>query len=109
MKKYYEYLPVLLLGLAVLFNVIAAEGFSTNWNVWYHVTHKLQLTMVAFAGITYKPNKINKYAFVAYISIILLNWFLRYVIGYVGGYEVTAIAFIISIFIVNLIEPKERV
>jgi len=109
MKKLVEYLPVLILGLAVLFNMIVVEVHRDNFFVWYHVTHKLQLTLVALAGITYKPNRINRFAFIAYISIILVNWFVFYFFNAYGGHGVTAITFIVSIFIVNWIEPKGKV
>jgi len=98
----YIYSTILL--IAVLVNLIYAMVYAPDYDLWYHLTHKVQLLLVLLSGYFYEHNWVNFIAGSAYGLIIIMNWLL-YVLGVGHTLSIASgILYAVALLVILIIE-----
>ena len=98
-----KYLTTVILSLAVLSNMLVSM-FITDWYIWIHFGHKLQLLLVCMAGVFFQDYRINRFAFWVYFFIIAANWLFYAVMGDHGNWWATGFGFALAIIFIRIKE-----
>jgi len=101
-----KYLTTIVLSVAVLNNLLVWV-FVTDYYTWIHFGNNLQLLLVCLAGMLFRENMINHFAFKVWFFIVLINWTFYIFIGDHGNPLVTAFGYILAVIFARIMEIRK--